>query len=291
MATSGVVAVPNAQGQSACRLFALPPELRNSIYELTFELPTDKIKLLRASRPAGKPLLLTCRLMYNEVRGLWRTFYRRYLLETKFTLHRRAKSLRMRDFMERDLARVRHITLVVSEVANNGFLDPGPLIQLANRVGRLEFSSGPNGSLANYEREPGGDWRCTSFRGVDLPEDVLAPRKNFSWQIGDRKTLVGDIDSSDTFVHITRTELCGMLGHALWLREWKSTTNKRDMDSLKNHGDSGDRAIKMALCAIARPSNTQAPINGNSALKEEFNITRTEASTFDCSRSYTHAEY
>ncbi|KAK3643286.1 hypothetical protein LTR56_010242 [Elasticomyces elasticus] len=220
MATSGVVAVPNAQGQSACRLFALSPELRNSIYELTFELPNDKIDLLHASRPAGKPLLLTCRLMYNEVRGLWRTFYRRYWSETKFTLHRRAKSLRMGDFMERDLARVRHITLVVSEVANNGFLDPGPLSQLANRVGRREFSSGPNGNLANYEREPGGDWRCTSFRGVDLPEGVLAPRKNFAWQPGDRKTLVGDIDSSDPFVHITRTELCGMLGHALWLREW-----------------------------------------------------------------------
>ncbi|KAK5745336.1 hypothetical protein LTR17_001497 [Elasticomyces elasticus] len=222
MATSGVVAVPNAQGQSACRLFALHTELRNFIYELTFELhvPTDKIDLLNASRPSRKPLLLTCRLMYNEVRGLWRTFYRRYWSKTKFTLHRRAKSMRMGDFMERDLARVRHITLVVSGVANNGFLDPGPLSQLANRVGRLEVSSGPNSSLANYEREPGGDWRCTSFRGVDLPEDVLAPRKNFAWQIGDRKTLVGDIDSSDTFVHITRTELCGMLGHALWLREW-----------------------------------------------------------------------
>lgn len=80
----------------------LPAELRNGIYELAFETrrkdgnPTN----LRRPKPPSKALLLSCRQVHQEARGLYLEAYKRYWeegpFEFAFTYSLRKKMLRKR---------------------------------------------------------------------------------------------------------------------------------------------------------------------------------------------------
>ncbi|KAK5678614.1 hypothetical protein LTS10_009058 [Elasticomyces elasticus] len=72
--------------QSQCRLFTLPAELRNGIYELAFTVDMEEpIELLSAVPPANS-LILTCRRVYDEAAGIYRGAYRAFWTVGHFRL-------------------------------------------------------------------------------------------------------------------------------------------------------------------------------------------------------------
>lgn len=75
--------LPNPQTDSP--LFALPPELRNKIYEYVYETDTQpELWLLKAERP--KDLLVTCKRAYAEARKMYIAKWYDYFADTVFTV-------------------------------------------------------------------------------------------------------------------------------------------------------------------------------------------------------------
>ncbi|WMI39076.1 uncharacterized protein CLAFUR5_20366 [Fulvia fulva] len=73
--------------ESQCKLFILPAELRNQIYELVL-MPSeikDSIDLPQAAPPSG-PLIMTCRRIYHEAGAMYRRVNRDYWTTTHFTM-------------------------------------------------------------------------------------------------------------------------------------------------------------------------------------------------------------
>ncbi|KAK3631255.1 hypothetical protein LTR22_021139 [Elasticomyces elasticus] len=102
-----------------CKLLTIAPELRNKTYELALsEVNTGLVDLLSAGSPSNKNLLLSCRQVYEEAKGIHAEAYRRYWSETNFVL-RHANRIYCRTGTERsmlpvsftaeDLAQVRHL--------------------------------------------------------------------------------------------------------------------------------------------------------------------------------------
>lgn len=88
-----------------CRLLTLPPELRNSIWELAFTSPPS-VDVLDTS-PPSKSLLLACRQIYAEAKCLYNTQFRLYWSTTLFTISPfdEMPSLARSDDLERRLRR------------------------------------------------------------------------------------------------------------------------------------------------------------------------------------------
>lgn len=80
--------IPTPSSATPCLLLdKLSPELRNTIYDLSFTTDADsqaEINLFRAVGPS-KSLILTCRQVHNEAAGLHKLAYRRYWTTGKFT--------------------------------------------------------------------------------------------------------------------------------------------------------------------------------------------------------------
>lgn len=75
---------PSSDSSStSCRLLALPPDLRNYIYELAFSPASTPADLLTCAGPS-ESLLLTCRQIAHEAKALHKTAYHRFWTETKF---------------------------------------------------------------------------------------------------------------------------------------------------------------------------------------------------------------
>lgn len=68
-----------------CRLFALPPEIRNYIFQLSFTTDLSVVDLFKTSPPSNG-LMMTSRQAYREARGFYRTKYREYWSTTRFTI-------------------------------------------------------------------------------------------------------------------------------------------------------------------------------------------------------------
>lgn len=73
---------------SSCLLTELSAEMRNHIYELAFTPDTDSAQqiAIEATSPPSKALLLTCKQINSEARGLYKSAYRSYWTDVHFTL-------------------------------------------------------------------------------------------------------------------------------------------------------------------------------------------------------------
>ncbi|KAF7198192.1 hypothetical protein HII31_00548 [Pseudocercospora fuligena] len=95
----------------------LPAELRNVIYELTFTADHDtedqngtaEIELLK-SRPPSKDLLLACRKVHAEAKGIYRDAYRSYWQTTNFVINIGQRKDPRLALTRLDKASVDHIT-------------------------------------------------------------------------------------------------------------------------------------------------------------------------------------
>ncbi|KAF2166749.1 hypothetical protein M409DRAFT_22803 [Zasmidium cellare ATCC 36951] len=73
----------------SCRLFALPAEMRNTIYELFFTPPIDKGPVqLNEATPPSKAILMTCKQANAEANALYKTTYRDYWRKGDFVVTR-----------------------------------------------------------------------------------------------------------------------------------------------------------------------------------------------------------
>lgn len=74
----------SVNAQPECRLFMLPPEIRNIIYELVFISPST-VDFVDASSPP-KALVMTCRRIHQETSEAYTDIYRSYWSKTKFMI-------------------------------------------------------------------------------------------------------------------------------------------------------------------------------------------------------------
>ncbi|KAK4895327.1 hypothetical protein LTR27_006670 [Elasticomyces elasticus] len=79
-------ATAKALDQSRRRLFTLPAELRNEIYELAFTMELDKQIELFSAVPPSNSLILTCRQVCDEAAGIYRQAYRAFWTMGHFML-------------------------------------------------------------------------------------------------------------------------------------------------------------------------------------------------------------
>ncbi|KAK5695838.1 hypothetical protein LTR97_008258 [Elasticomyces elasticus] len=102
-------APPRSDGpQKESELLALPAEMRNEIMELAFTHNQTPVDLLTAT-PPSKSILLTCRTIYDEARGLHKEAYRRFWTESTFRIRMNvAKSEWVVGFTKEDLGHVVH---------------------------------------------------------------------------------------------------------------------------------------------------------------------------------------
>ena len=115
-------AAPNPQTE--CRIFGLPPELRNEIYLLVFAVPTNKrgtvivsnSSLHMLAKPTVLSILQTCRLIRNEAEGL---FYNKHDIEIGIQNHEFGSN-DIENFMKCTnalrLAAIRALTVVVPDI-------------------------------------------------------------------------------------------------------------------------------------------------------------------------------
>lgn len=68
-----------------CILLALPAEMRNQIFELSFTSNQSTDDFFRAN-PPSKALLMTCRQIHVECKGMYDIAYRSYWMNTKFSI-------------------------------------------------------------------------------------------------------------------------------------------------------------------------------------------------------------
>ncbi|KAK3642668.1 hypothetical protein LTR56_010716 [Elasticomyces elasticus] len=90
------------------KLLALPAEMRNEIMELAFTHNQTPVDLLTAT-PPSKSILLTCRPIYEEAKGLHKEAYRRFWTESTFRIRMNvAKSECVVNFTKEDLSHIQH---------------------------------------------------------------------------------------------------------------------------------------------------------------------------------------
>ncbi|KAK5678689.1 hypothetical protein LTS10_009133 [Elasticomyces elasticus] len=90
------------------KLLALPAEMRNEIMELAFTHNQTPVDLLTAT-PPSKSILLTCRTIYEEAKGLHKEAYRRFWTESTFRIRMNvAKSECVVGFTKEDLSHILH---------------------------------------------------------------------------------------------------------------------------------------------------------------------------------------
>ena len=73
--------------QKSCRLFELPAELRNQIYELALALPPGPVALVdaRESQPS-RSIISTCKRISSEANSIYLANRRSYRTDTVFAL-------------------------------------------------------------------------------------------------------------------------------------------------------------------------------------------------------------
>ncbi|KAK0272980.1 hypothetical protein LTR91_003141 [Friedmanniomyces endolithicus] len=213
MATNDSQIKPEAQDDSRTpKLFAIPPEVRNKIYELAFEGPSGEIDLLEA-RPPSKSLLRACRQMHEEAKGLHKSAHQRFWSTSRFVLYFRAETLQEPvGFSEQDLQNIRHLTC---------FLPSSELAYAT--LGKIRAM--PRHNLQEptfaYRRLPGEKWSCFILGGLPIQpgfEHVLLLKGNKP--IGSRIIWnSGGVANSGAFGAITKEEIDMLVGYSLRLRE------------------------------------------------------------------------
>ncbi|KAK4892025.1 hypothetical protein LTR27_009375 [Elasticomyces elasticus] len=197
--------------QTRSRLLALPPELRNEIMELAFTHNQTPVDLLTAT-PPSKSILLTCRTIYEEAKGLHKEAYRRFWTESTFRIRMNvAKSECVVGFTKEDLSHILHWE--ISETVRS--LDRHP--KQGNFRESLEARFPPYMMLRFGPSE-------------QLGSDAL-------WVCIDGEDVAINVDSSDAFTFfrpntrndpnfrqesflrcVSEDELCTLVGHRVQLR-------------------------------------------------------------------------
>ncbi|KAK3623548.1 hypothetical protein LTR56_021511 [Elasticomyces elasticus] len=97
----------------ASRLLALPPEIRNAIWELSFS-GTDRMVDLFESHAPSSDLLLACLQIYEEAKGFWPGKRGEYFSTTNFTITSPTSVLQVpASLSARDITAIRHIKVSV----------------------------------------------------------------------------------------------------------------------------------------------------------------------------------
>ena len=118
-----------AKKPTICRLLALPPEIRNNIWQLAFTTEANddaKTDLLR-SKPPEMALLLACRQIRRETSDMYAEARRRYYRDTSFYLSSRAHRVSQRDveaLKDTDLDEISKLALY-AEAGRHASLDKG----------------------------------------------------------------------------------------------------------------------------------------------------------------------
>ncbi|KAK3115153.1 hypothetical protein LTR53_005795 [Teratosphaeriaceae sp. CCFEE 6253] len=166
-----------AQPQQRAKILDLPVELRLEIYESA--LATSQrgpIELYKAAAPTNA-LLLVCRQMADEVRGLYRTAYRCYWLETPFNIAMgndlAASDPIVVEFSIEDLAHIRHLQLSVRADTLVAFHQHNTWASTYSNLRRLAQAYDADDVL-DLKRCPRVAWLCLEVNGD--PEDVVTSR-------------------------------------------------------------------------------------------------------------------
>ncbi|KAK3617677.1 hypothetical protein LTR56_025144 [Elasticomyces elasticus] len=98
---------------SPSRLLALPPEIRNPIWELSFSGTNHTVDLLTC-HPPSLDLLLASRQVYEEAKGFWPGRRREFFSSTSFSVTRGKKvNVKAISFTDNDVKHIKAIRLYV----------------------------------------------------------------------------------------------------------------------------------------------------------------------------------
>ncbi|KAK5719153.1 hypothetical protein LTR15_007676 [Elasticomyces elasticus] len=143
---------------AAPTLLTIPAEMRNNIYELVFGTQPAEANLLDPT-PPSKALLLGCREIYDEAKGLYSTAYKSYWAQTRFRIQDIPVFTRLSIRLTKDeLEAVNHLQFTTTrrqfhECFGGWWLE---CLRLA--------PAGPDhkNNLISYARRANGRWVCTS---------------------------------------------------------------------------------------------------------------------------------
>ncbi|KAK5678575.1 hypothetical protein LTS10_009019 [Elasticomyces elasticus] len=191
----GITAVSAADRQvttlQTSGLLAIPPEIRNFIYELVFSIHRRGLVDLLDSAPPSKSILFTCREIYTEAAKMHKHAYQDYWRNTPFSLatKRLPPSSWDVNFSLQELSKVRHLSFTADIMAMRSMLGD-----------EIRF------------------WRCTAVNGTpreiegDEDADPLFAHLHFGLH------GVQDKRGPDVFQSITRSEIESILGFQVQLR-------------------------------------------------------------------------
>ncbi|KAK3070629.1 hypothetical protein LTR53_010113 [Teratosphaeriaceae sp. CCFEE 6253] len=214
-----------AQSRQRPKILDLPAELRLEIYESA--LATSQrgpIELHKAAAPTNALLL-----MADEVRGLYRTAYRRYWLETPFNIaigdNLVASDPVVVDFSNEDLAQIRHLQLSVRADTLVAFHQHNTWASTYSNLRRLAQAYDADDVL-DLKRCPRVAWLCVEVNGD--PEDVVASRPSSGlisvthdtcWLSFDGEASMAHWVAGAAFQPITAEELRALAGIDVVMKE------------------------------------------------------------------------
>jgi len=139
------------------KIFTIPLELRNDIYELNFACPDRDIYMLSAASPCSC-LLYTCRQIYQEAKSFHKSAHQHYYSTSHFVLYCLPKPLDQPvRFSKEDLRHIQHLTYIFA-IWEDGSVRP----MLA-----LDGTPRPE-SILGYRRRANGLWSFVSIGAMDI---------------------------------------------------------------------------------------------------------------------------
>ncbi|KAK5744167.1 hypothetical protein LTR17_002197 [Elasticomyces elasticus] len=98
-----------------CPLLSIAPEIRNNIYELAFTSNAPEADFFKPAPPT-KALLLSCKQIWQEAKGLHKSAYRAYYNSTTFVIEQGAITEPAYEMpcTDEDLSHMRHVELLTT---------------------------------------------------------------------------------------------------------------------------------------------------------------------------------
>ncbi|KAK5744321.1 hypothetical protein LTR17_002031 [Elasticomyces elasticus] len=180
-------------------LLTIPGEMRNNIYELVFGTQPAEADLLNPS-PPSKALLLGCREIYDEAKGLYSTAYRSYWAQTRFTIQDTPVATELSIRLTKDeLEVVNHLQFTFTRHQSHRRFGGWRLVWL-----RLA-PAGPGYDVVSYARRANGRWVCTTQTNPGpsgfRPCVLLIPRHG---QINFEEPNAEDLATLQSYPHETQ---------------------------------------------------------------------------------------
>ncbi|KAK5719267.1 hypothetical protein LTR15_007790 [Elasticomyces elasticus] len=101
--------------EQQCALLSLSPEMRNKIYELAFTSNAPEVDSFKPAPPT-KALLLSCKKVWQEAKGLHKAAYRTYYESTTFVIEHSEVTKTTYDMpcTDEDLSHMRNVALLTT---------------------------------------------------------------------------------------------------------------------------------------------------------------------------------